>query len=93
MSKLNRIRKVHDEFVAIMGNPKYSLGGFVGTDKKVTDEMLDDVIEYCNNKMKEESTNIAILRTLLMLIKPYRIKYPEKLTDTWDKIKKAYDEK
>lgn len=71
MSEVNEYSKIYDDVEKIFNSkPVYILGGYVGRTSPVTDEGLSKLNEYAKSFDGEE--NRGKLRTILVIIKPYK---------------------
>lgn len=83
MLDLSRYEKIWDRSDAILSDPIYVHGALVGRTKKVTTEKLEQLVLMAREYLTPES-NKGELRTLLVILKPYR-KEPQVET-TWNEL-------
>jgi hypothetical protein len=82
MEGLEKYDKIYQETESIIGCPYYDMGAVVGRSKKVGDKELKELNEYSQQFLEEE--NRGILRTILIILKPYRNN--EIIQDTFTKL-------
>lgn len=71
MSEVNEYLKIYDDVEKIFNSkPVYILGAYTGRTSPVTDEGLSKLNEYAKSFDGEE--NNGKLRTILVIIKPYK---------------------
>ena len=69
LEELEPYRKIYTEFEQIIGQLEYNFGLVVK--KQLDEDKFNKIKEYISNKAKED-LNAGQIRTLLMLLKPYK---------------------
>ena len=70
MEGLEKYEKVYEDTRKILGDPIYVVGALVGRTERTTDEKLKELNEYAKNFLEED--NRGMLRTILIVLKPYK---------------------
>lgn len=68
---LEPYEKIYRDTDKILGNPSYILGALAGRDKKLTFAGLNELKNYAE-KFSEAGCNRGVLRTILIVLKPYK---------------------
>lgn len=71
MSEVNEYSKIYDDVEKIFNSePVYMMGAYVGRTSPVTDDNLLELNEYA--KRFDGEANSGKLRTILVILKPYK---------------------
>lgn len=83
MTELTKeLEKIYDDTEKILGKQVYVLGQLIGRTERGTDEKLKELDKYSQKFLEEE--NRGKLRTILIILKPY--KNNEIIKDTAEKL-------